>query len=38
MRFVFPAEVRTEPGTLNGTTPNADVVTGNGGDDIMELG
>jgi len=38
MRFVFPAEVRTEPGTLNGTTPNADVVTGNGGDDAVKGG
>jgi len=38
MRFVFPAEVRTEPGTLNGTTPNADVVVGNGGDDAVNGG
>jgi Ca2+-binding RTX toxin-like protein len=36
--FVFPAEVRTEPGTLNGTTHIADVVTGNGGDDAISGG
>jgi len=38
LAFVFPAEVRTEPGTLNGTTHNADVVTGNGGDDTISGG
>jgi Ca2+-binding RTX toxin-like protein len=38
MQFVFPAEIRTEPGTLNGTTHNADVVTGNGGDDAVNGG
>jgi Ca2+-binding RTX toxin-like protein len=38
VRFVFPAEVRTESGTLNGTTHNADVVTGNGGDDVINGG
>ena len=37
-QFVFPAEVRTEPGTLNRTTPNADVVAGNGGDDTISGG
>jgi len=38
MQFVFPAEIRTEPGTLNRTTPNADVVIGNGGDDTISGG
>jgi Ca2+-binding RTX toxin-like protein len=38
VKFVFPAEVRTEPGTLNGTTHKADVVTGNGGDDAVKGG
>jgi Ca2+-binding RTX toxin-like protein len=38
VQFVFPAEVRTEPGTLNGTTHNTDVVTGNGGDDAINGG
>jgi len=37
-QFVFPAEVRTEPGTLNGTTHKADVVAGNGGDDAVTGG
>ncbi len=36
--FVFPAEVRTEPGTLQGTTHNADVVTGSDGDDAINGG
>jgi serralysin len=36
--FVFPAEIRTAPGTLNGTTDNADVVIGNGGDDAISGG
>jgi Ca2+-binding RTX toxin-like protein len=36
--FVFPDEIRTEPNTLNGTTHNADVVTGNGGDDAISGG
>jgi Ca2+-binding RTX toxin-like protein len=38
VKFVFPAEVRTEPGTLNGTTHNADLVAGNGGDDAIHGG
>ena len=38
VKFVFPAEVRTEPGTLNGTTHKADVVSGNGGDDTVKGG
>jgi Ca2+-binding RTX toxin-like protein len=38
VKFVFPAEVRTEPGTLNGTTHKADVVSGNGGDDAVKGG
>jgi Ca2+-binding RTX toxin-like protein len=38
VKFVFPAEVRTEPGTLQGTTHKADVVTGNGGDDTVNGG
>jgi Ca2+-binding RTX toxin-like protein len=38
VKFVFPAEVRTEPGTLNGTSHNADVVSGIGGDDAINGG
>ena len=38
MQFVFPAEIRTAPGNLNGTTPKADAVTGNGGDDTISGG
>jgi len=38
MQFVFPAGIRTAPGNLNGTTPKADVVTGNGGDDTISGG
>jgi Ca2+-binding RTX toxin-like protein len=38
VKFVFPAEVRTKPGTLNGTTHKADVVNGNGGDDSINGG
>jgi Ca2+-binding RTX toxin-like protein len=38
LAFVFPAEVRTEPNTFNGTTPKADVVSGNGGDDTVNGG
>lgn len=36
--FVFPDDVRTEPGTLYGTTHKADVVDGNGGDDAVNGG
>ncbi|CAB5126348.1 Alkaline phosphatase (EC [Olavius algarvensis associated proteobacterium Delta 3] len=36
--FVFPSDVRTEPGTLNGTTHKADVVFGNAGDDTVNGG
>ena len=36
--FVFPAEVRTEPGTLQGTTDEADEVMGNAGDDTVNGG
>ena len=38
LAFVFPAEVRTEPNTLNGTTYSADVVVGKGGDDAISGG
>jgi Ca2+-binding RTX toxin-like protein len=38
LAFVFPAEVRNESNTLNGTTPKADVVSGNGGDDTVNGG
>jgi Ca2+-binding RTX toxin-like protein len=38
VQFVFPVEVWNEPGTLNGTTHNTDVVTGNGGDDAINGG
>jgi Ca2+-binding RTX toxin-like protein len=38
VQFVFPAEIQTEPGTLDGTTHNADVVNGNGGDDTVNGG
>jgi Ca2+-binding RTX toxin-like protein len=38
MQFVFPTEIRTEPGTPNGTTPKADMVTGRGGDDTISGG
>lgn len=38
VHFVFPAEIRTDPGTLNGTTHNADVVTSSGGDDTISGG
>ena len=38
VKFVFPAEVRTEPGNLNGTTHKADVVFGNAGDDTVNSG
>ncbi|CAB5092766.1 Alkaline phosphatase (EC [Olavius algarvensis associated proteobacterium Delta 3] len=36
--FVFPSDVRTEPGTLNGTTHKTDVVFGNAGDDTVNGG
>jgi len=38
VKFVFPAEVRTEPGNLEGTTHEADAVYGNGGDDTVNGG
>jgi Ca2+-binding RTX toxin-like protein len=38
LAFVFPAEVRTGFNTPNGTTPRADVVNGNGGDDTVNGG
>jgi len=38
VKFVFPAEVRTEPGSLNGTTHKADVVFGKAGDDTVNIG
>ena len=38
VKFVFPSEVRTEPGGFNGTTDKADAVVGNGGDDNVNGG
>ncbi len=38
VKFVFPADIRTAPGTLNGTTHKADVVFGNAGDDTVNGG
>jgi Ca2+-binding RTX toxin-like protein len=38
VKFVFPTEVRTEPGTFSGTTHKADWVAGNGGDDAVNGG